>query len=336
MVTPLADQRLVSASETISLTTLPGRHLMLAVAIATAIVVLLAPPGWTFASQSILQICLPLAVLLLAGAYADRLRRSHREAMHSHARAVAAHHTTIATLERSVRAASDTERQLEVMIAEQVQEIARVRRAVEAEAFERRRAEELLRRVAHQDSLTGLPNRALLRDRFVIAASNARRNGTRTGVLVVDIDGFRAINESHGTAIGDQVLVIVAGLLHGRLREADTVARTGGDEFVVLVSDLPSAHEAALMAERILALLSAPMQVGDALTLHLTASVGIAVLGTDGDDIDALLGSAAVALGHARFAGRNAWRYHSVPVDTMIPSVSSILRARRDAAAPTP
>lgn len=336
MATPLVDQRLVSASETISLTTLPGRHLMLAVAIATAIVVLLAPPGWAFAGQSILQRCLPLAVLLLAGAYADRLRRSHREAMHSHARAVATHHTTIATLERSVRAASDTERQLEVMLAEQVQEIARVRRAAEAEAFERRRAEELLRRVAHQDSLTGLPNRALLRDRFVMAASTARRNGTRAGVLLVDIDGFRAINEEHGTAIGDQVLMITAGLLRGRLRDVDTVARTSDDEFVVLVSDLPTAHEAGLVAERILAFLSAPLQVSDALTLHLTASIGIAVLGTDGDNIDALLASAAVALGHARFAGRNTWRYHSVPVDTMTPSGSTILRARRDAAAPTP
>ena len=336
MATPPSAQQIVSVGRSTSLLPRLSGHLVSGIALVTTAAALTAPSGWAFAGRSILPVWVPLAILLLAGAYADRLRRARDDANGSHRHALTKRDATIAALERTAHAASDTERQLEVMIAEQVQEIARVRRAAEAEAFERRRAEELLRRVAHQDSLTGLPNRALLRDRFVIAASNARRNGTRTGVLVVDIDGFRAINESHGTAIGDQVLVIVAGLLHGRLREADTVARTGGDEFVVLVSDLPSAHEAALMAERILAFLSAPMQVGDALTLHLTASVGIAVLGTDGDDIDALLGSAAVALGHARFAGRNAWRYHSVPVDTMIPSVSSILRARRDAAAPTP
>ena len=315
MATPPSAQQIVSVGRSTSLLPHLSGHLVSGIALVTTAAALTAPSGWAFAGQSILLVWVPLAILLLAGAYADRLRRARDDANGSHRHALTKRDATIAALERTAHAASDTERQLEVMIAEQVQEIARVRRAVEAEAFERRRAEELLRRVAHQDSLTGLPNRALLRDRFVIAASNARRNGTRTGVLVVDIDGFRAINESHGTAIGDQVLVIVAGLLHGRLREADTVA---------------------LMAERIVALLSAPMQVGDALTLHLTASVGIAVLGTDGDDIDALLGSAAVALGHARFAGRNAWRYHSVPVDTMIPSVSSILRARRDAAAPTP
>lgn len=336
MAIPPADPQVMRVSKPASLAVHPSHHLMLALAVATATVALMVADGWAFLGQSILQVWMPLAALLLAGAYADHLRRTRRDAIRSHQRTLTERDTAIAALEGTARAATDTERQLEVMIAEQVQEIARVRRAAEAEAFERRRAEELLRRVAHQDSLTGLPNRALLRDRFVMAASNARRNGTRTGVLVVDIDGFRAINDSHGTAIGDQVLMIVAGLLRGRLRDVDTVARIGGDEFVVLVSDLPTSHEAGLVAERILAFLSAPLQVSDALTLHLTASIGIAVLGTDGDDVDALLGSASEALGNARSAGRNAWRYHSVPADTMIPSVSSILRARRDAAAPTP
>ncbi len=309
----------------------------LLVAVAGALVPVLAlPSGWTMAGRPLLSWWLPLLLLPALAAYCDHLRRGRCALERRSARLLAARVATIANLERAAVTASDTERQLEVMIAEQVQEIARVRRAAEAETFERRRAEEMLRKVAHQDALTGLPNRALLRDRFVMAASNARRNGTRTGVLVVDIDGFRAINDSLGTAIGDQVLVIAAGLLRGRLRDVDTVARTGGDEFVVLVSALPSAHEAALVAERVVAFLSAPMQVNAVLTLHLTVSIGIALLGTDGDDIDALLGSAAEALGNARCAGRNAWRYHSVPVDTMIPSVASILRARRDAAAPTP
>jgi len=169
-----------------------------------------------------------------------------------------------------------------------------------------------------------------------MAASTARRNGTRVGILLIDLDGFRAINDTHGAAIGDQILINAAGLMRGRLREVDTLARAGGDEFAVLMHDLPSAHEAALVAGRILAVVATPMTLSDTLTLTPTASIGIAVLGVDGNDLDDLLKAAASALDRARQSGGNAWRYHTAPVDTVIPSVSSILRARRDAAAPTP
>jgi len=336
MASPPAEQHPVSHPGSTSLLSRLDDHRTLFMAVVAACIVMMAPEGWAFAGRSIVLVWLPMSMAIVACAHIDRLRRARRNETASHLQLLLAREAAVAALERTARAANDTERELEVMIAEQVQELSRVRRTAEAEAFERRRAEELLRRVAHEDPLTGLPNRALLRDRFVMAASTARRNGTRVGILLIDLDGFRAINDTHGAAIGDQILVNAAGLMRGKLREVDMLARAGGDEFVVLMHDLPSAHEAALVAGRILAVMATPMMLSDTLTLTPTASIGIAVLGIDGNELDDLLKSAASALDRARQSGGNGWRYHTAPVDTVIPSVSSILRARRDAAAPTP
>ncbi len=336
MSAPAADQKTVPEGGEVRPLSHLRDHAMLVVACGTAALALVLSPAPSASGSALLSLWLPALVAILVGAYADILKRRRRSDRGDAVRTLADRDATIALLEKAARAASDTERELEIMVAGHVQDLARARRTAEAETFERRRAEEMLRRVAHQDALTGLPNRALLRDRFVVAASIARRNGSRTSVLVVNLDGFQKINVTHGTAVGDAALVMTAGLLRDRLRDVDTVARVSGDEFVVLVCDLPTAHEARHIAERILAFIAAPMQIGESLSLDLTASIGIAMLGTDGDDIDTLLKSAGTALRRAKEAGRNTWRYHTSPVDTVVPSIAAILRTRRDAATPSP
>jgi diguanylate cyclase (GGDEF)-like protein len=199
------------------------------------------------------------------------------------------------------------------MVAERVQELARVNRTLEAEIFERKRAEELLRRLAYHDALTGLPNRTLLKDRFTMAVSAARRNETNVALLVVDLDNFKVVNEEHGHDVGDDLLVSFAKILQTRLREMDTIARLGGDEFVVLVSDLASPREAARVAEKVLSILNEPIRVTANQSVRISASIGIAVYGDDGTEVDALLKRAEASMYSAKKAGRGVYRFATIP-----------------------
>ena len=216
---------------------------------------------------------------------------------------------------RRSRASRLAEQDLETMVAERVQELARVNRTLEAEIFERKRAEELLRRLAYHDALTGLPNRTLLRDRFSMAASAAKRNETHLALLVIDLDHFKAINEEHGHDVGDDLLVSFAKLLQTRMREMDTIARLGGDEFVVLVNDLATPREAARVAEKVLSILNEPIRVAADQSVRVSASIGIAILGPDGAQVDALLKHAEASMYAAKKAGRGVYRFATIPAD---------------------
>ncbi len=269
-------------------------------------------PG-SFFSLYGMQIGAAIEMLLLSFAMADRIQLAQAEADRMQAAALATLKDTVEVRERALEASRRAEQDMETLVAERVQELASVNRKLEEEIFERRRAEELLRRMAHHDSLTGLPNRALLKDRFGMAASAAKRNGTHLALLVIDLDEFKAINEEHGHDTGDDLLVGIARLLQTRMREMDTIARLGGDEFAVLVSDLSSPREAARVAEKVLAILSQPVRVSANRSVNVSASIGIAVHGVDGTSVEALLKRAEASMYTAKEAGRASYRFSTIP-----------------------
>jgi diguanylate cyclase (GGDEF)-like protein len=159
-------------------------------------------------------------------------------------------------------------------------------------------------KLAHQamhDCLTGLPNRILLYDRITRALGAARRYGTRTALLFVDLDGFKAVNDARGHEAGDRLLVEVAARLRCAVRPSDTVARLGGDEFVVLCERLDDADQAFTVADRLLEVLREPLAAG-AGTVSISASVGIA-FPEPGEQPDALVGRADGAMYVAKRRG---------------------------------
>jgi diguanylate cyclase (GGDEF)-like protein/PAS domain S-box-containing protein len=165
-----------------------------------------------------------------------------------------------------------------------------------------------LDRIAHYDALTGLPNRRLLADRLALAIARSRRSGRLLAVCYLDLDGFKPVNDNHGHAAGDQLLLQVTRQLLGALRGDDTVARLGGDEFVLLLNDLTDLHECQTVLDRVLALVAEPLPVGDD-RVSVSASIGVALYNRDDDsDADALLRHADQAMYRAKESGKN--RFH--------------------------
>jgi diguanylate cyclase (GGDEF)-like protein/PAS domain S-box-containing protein len=158
--------------------------------------------------------------------------------------------------------------------------------------------------LAHHDYLTGLPNRLLLNDRLSQAMAAARRHQQQLAVLFVDVDRFKHINDSLGHAIGDQLLLSVARRLVANVRSSDTVSRQGGDEFVILLSTLAQAEDAALSANKILTALSMPHRA-DQHDLQITVSMGIGIYPEDGIDAETLVKNADTAMLNAKNNGRN-------------------------------
>ena len=153
--------------------------------------------------------------------------------------------------------------------------------------------------LAQHDPLTGLPNRLLLHDRLGRAIASARRRASALALLFLDVDQFKSINDSLGHAVGDEVLQSIADRLTTCVRDSDTVCRYGGDEFVVLLSEVACSEDAAISADQLLAAIAMPHCVGDQ-DLHVTASVGVAVYPADGTDAVTLLRNADLALLHAK------------------------------------
>lgn len=162
--------------------------------------------------------------------------------------------------------------------------------------------------MAQHDYLTGLPNRMLLSDRLSQAIIYAKRHGTQLAVLFLDLDNFKHINDSLGHLTGDKLLESVAHRLVGQVRQSDTVSRTGGDEFVILLLEDTQAENAAITAEKIVQSLAKPHHV-DAHELHVTTSVGISLFPGDGRDADTLIKNADTAMYHAKQKGRNNYQF---------------------------
>src|SRR4051812_45645260 len=170
-------------------------------------------------------------------------------------------------------------------------------------AADRAAADDAARRRALTDTLTGLPNRALFADRLEHALARARSDGTRVAVLLLDVDQFKMVNDSLGHQAGDELLVALAPRLLTAVRESDTIARLGADEFVVLAEAVGSDSDALALAERTAAALREPVCVDDR-ELFVTASTGIALSGDDCDTPAGLLSRADAAMYRAKEAGR--------------------------------
>jgi diguanylate cyclase (GGDEF)-like protein len=162
---------------------------------------------------------------------------------------------------------------------------------------------------AEHDALTRLPNRVLLRDRLETAIAHAKRHRKRLGLLFLDINNFKEINDSFGHAAGDSALKLVARCLCASVRAADTVSRHGGDEFLVLLSEVSHPSDAVLVANKILALLNASGHVAGH-PIRLTASIGISIYPDDGDDAIGLIERADAAMYRAKRNGLGSYAFH--------------------------
>lgn len=173
---------------------------------------------------------------------------------------------------------------------------------------ERKAAEERIQFLAYYDALTELPHRALLQDRMEVALADARRRGEKIAVMFLDLDGFKEINDSFGHSFGDVFLKEVAKRIQDCGRERDTVARVGGDEFVVLQSSAKEAADAAIAAERIMTALSEPFVI-QGQSLNASCSVGVSMFPEHGTDSEVLIRNADAAMYCAKSDGRGKIRF---------------------------
>ena len=179
--------------------------------------------------------------------------------------------------------------------------------SVSRDISERRQAEEQIEYQAYHDALTGLPNRLLFRDRLTIALAHAKRQLTPLAVMFLDLDRFKLVNDTLGHSLGDEMLRDIAARLQRALREGDTIARMGGDEFTILLTDLRDSSDAAKIAEKLLEVVAHPVRV-EGHELYVTTSIGIAVHPGDGDTAELLLKNADAAMYRAKELGRNSYQ----------------------------
>ena len=206
------------------------------------------------------------------------------------ARDITAHNRAVTALRQSIET-------LEQRVNERTSEL-------QEEVMERRRAEGKLRHVASHDGLTDLPNRSLLMDRVDRAITQARRDSKKCAILFIDLDGFKPINDTLGHDKGDVVLRTVAQRLTASVRETDTAARFGGDEFVLVLTDLEKNKDAAYVAQKVLTELALPIDLGDG-AAQIGASIGIAFYPDDGEDTASIMKQADNAMYVVKGSGKN-------------------------------
>ena len=246
----------------------------------------LAPAN--FATIYCLHIGLMLDVLLLSFGLADRINTIKREKETAQAEALA---NQRALLETTLR----NERELEQRVSERTEELNVVNERLRVEAHGReellvqlRESEERMRFMAQHDALTGLPNRYSMQERLSLAIELSRRNRKKLAVMLIDLDGFKSVNDTRGHPAGDQLLVTVAARLRTSMRASDTVARYGGDEFVVLASELDRAEDAGMVAEKIADMVSLPVPLQGG-PCSVGCSIGISVFPDHAEDAEQLL-----------------------------------------------
>ena len=161
-----------------------------------------------------------------------------------------------------------------------------------------------MQRIAHHDSLTGLPNRLLFNDRLAQSIRLARRDKRGFALLFLDLNKFKQVNDTLGHDAGDELLQQVAARIRGQLRDSDTLARVGGDEFTVILPDVATLEDAETVARKIVAALSAPIRLErHERSVEIGVSVGVALYPSDAADADALISAADAAMYSAKQAG---------------------------------
>lgn len=186
------------------------------------------------------------------------------------------------------------------------------------------------RQLATRDPLTSLANRDLFHDRLARALATSRRTGQRMGVLFLDLDNFKLVNDSLGHAAGDQLLRVVASIITGCLRESDTAARLGGDEFGVLLTSLAEEIDADRLARKITHALSRPIPIHGR-SVYCSVSIGIATVPGNGDDADDLLRKADTAMYHAKARGRNRSEFFTEAMNDLVVRRAAVEAALRTA-----
>jgi len=164
-----------------------------------------------------------------------------------------------------------------------------------------------LESLALHDTLTGLPNRRLLFDRLALSIAHARRNKCTMAVMYLDLDGFKQINDTLGHDAGDTLLRMVADRLVAAVRQEDTVARMGGDEFVIALWELSHADDVTGLVSKVIQAVSQPYRIQDR-DVRITASVGVGIYPTHGEEVETLMKSADLALYEAKHTGKNNYR----------------------------
>ena len=175
---------------------------------------------------------------------------------------------------------------------------------------QRKKSEEELLHLANYDELTNLPNRSLFRDRLNQGMGRSQRKKLSLGLLYVDLDRFKKINDSLGHDAGDELLIIVAGILNECVRSSDTVCRLGGDEFTIILPEINDISDAGKVAEKIINIMSHPLDLRGN-EISITPSIGISIFPEDATDFEALMKNADAAMYHAKSTGRNNYQYYS-------------------------
>ena len=196
---------------------------------------------------------------------------------------------------------------------------------------DRKRVEQELRYLANYDTLTGLPNRALLGERLGQAIVNARRGSHKIGVLFLDLDRFKHVNDSMGHAAGDRMLKAAGARLRQVVRERDTVARLGGDEFTVILEEILDAREAEDMAERLIEAFQAPLSLGGTQEVVISPSIGVSLYPDHGQVPTDLLKYADTAMYQAKDRGRNTWTMYHARMDALARDRARMMAALRRA-----
>ncbi len=195
---------------------------------------------------------------------------------------------------------------------------------------DRQQLHEQLVHQAHHDLLTGLPNRLLLEDRMQQSLAQAARHGQQAAVLCLDLDGFKQINDTFGHAAGDLCLQQVVARIAARLRAVDTFARTGGDEFVIILGELVNRNSALMVARSVLESISKPIEVDD-FSFDISASIGISIYPDDGADPSQLRRSADAAMYRAKQAGGGQYLLVSSQLNSSASEVTELERFMRSA-----
>lgn len=252
--------------------------------------------GWlptNLLTQYAMQAGSSLDLLLLSFALADRinfLRTAHEKTSAE----------LLGSRQALVSALTKSEAELESKVSERTRDL----QVANARLMEK---EQQLEYMARHDALTGLANRSLLAIRMEHTLARARRSGRSAGILLVDVDDFKLINDNHGHLVGDHLLVKLAGRFLEAVRMTDTVARYGGDEFVIILEEMASQDDAVQVASKLVQAASEVVRLPSGAALRATVSVGIAYFPDDGETADKLLSAADHAMFAAKAAGRNRW-----------------------------